>query len=52
MLLRADVNGFSVAFLVGAALAGLGLLATLTMIPRGVAAEPVVGEEAAEPAAA
>jgi hypothetical protein len=40
-----------VAFLVGAALAGLGLLATLTMIPRGVAPEPVVGEEAAEPVA-
>ncbi len=52
VLLHADVDGFGVAFLVGAALAGLGLLATLTMIPRGVAVEPVVGEEAAEPAAA
>jgi EmrB/QacA subfamily drug resistance transporter len=52
VLLHADVNGFGVAFLVGAALAGLGLLATLTMIPRGVAPEPVVGEEAAEPVAA
>jgi EmrB/QacA subfamily drug resistance transporter len=51
VLLHADVNGFGVAFLVGAALAGLGLLATLTMIPRGVAPEPVVGEEAAEPVA-
>jgi EmrB/QacA subfamily drug resistance transporter len=51
-LLHADVSGFGVAFLVGAALAGLGLVATLTMIPRGVAVEPVVGEEAAEPAAA
>jgi EmrB/QacA subfamily drug resistance transporter len=52
VLLHADVNGFGVAFLVGAALAGLGLIATLTMIPRGVAPEPVVGEEAAEPVAA
>ncbi len=51
-LLHADVSGFGVAFLVGAALAGLGLVATLTMIPRGVAPEPVVGEEAAEPATA
>ena len=52
MLLRADVDGFSVAFLVGAGLAGLGLVATLTMIPRGVAPEPAVAEEATEPAAA
>jgi EmrB/QacA subfamily drug resistance transporter len=52
VLLHADVDGFGVAFLVGAALAGLGLLATLTMIPGGVAPEPVVGEEAAEPVAA
>jgi EmrB/QacA subfamily drug resistance transporter len=51
VLLHADVDGFGVAFLVGAALAGLGLLATLTMIPGGVAPEPVVGEEAAEPVA-
>jgi EmrB/QacA subfamily drug resistance transporter len=52
VLVRADVNGFSVAFLVGATLAGLGLIATLTMVPRGVAPEPAHAEEAAEPAAA
>ena len=51
VLLRADVNGFSVAFLVGAGLAALGLLATLTMVPGGVVPEPVA-EEAPEPAAA
>jgi EmrB/QacA subfamily drug resistance transporter len=49
LLVRADVNGFSVAFLVGAVLAGLGLLATLTMVPRGVAPEQVPVEEAPEP---
>jgi hypothetical protein len=52
LLVRADVSGFSVAFLVGAAIAGLGLLATLTMVPRGVASEPVSAEEAPEPVAA
>ena len=52
VLVRADVNGFSVAFLVGAVLAGLGLLATLTMVPRGVAPEPAQAEEAPEPVAA
>ncbi len=52
LLVRADVNGFSVAFLVGAVLAGLGLLATLTMVPRGVAPEQVPVEEAPEPIAA
>ena len=52
LLVRADVSGFSVAFLVGAALAGLGLIATLTMVPRGVAPESVAAEEAPEPAAA
>jgi EmrB/QacA subfamily drug resistance transporter len=51
VLLRADVSGFSVAFLVGAGLAALGLLATLTMVPGGVAPEPVA-EEATEPVAA
>ncbi len=51
VLLRADVNGFSVAFLVGAGLAALGLLATLTMVPGLVVPEPVA-EEAPEPAAA
>jgi len=51
LILRADVSGFSVAFLVGAALSALGLLATLTMIPRGVAPEQV-GEESPEPVAA
>ena len=51
VLLRADVNGFSVAFLVGAGLAALGLLATLTMVPGGVTPE-AVAEEATEPAAA
>jgi predicted MFS family arabinose efflux permease len=51
LLLRADVDGFSVAFLVGAGLSALGLLATLTMVPRGVAPEHVA-EEATEPVAA
>jgi len=51
LLLRADVDGFSIAFLVGAGLAALGLLATLTMVPRGVAPEQVA-EEATEPVAA
>ncbi len=51
LLLRADVDGFSVAFLVGATLAGLGLLATLTMVPGGVVPEPVA-DEATEPVAA
>ncbi len=44
VLLHADVSGFGVAFLVGAVLAGLGLLATLTMIPRGVAPSPSSGK--------
>ena len=52
LLLRADVDGFSVAFLVGAILAAAGLLATLTMVPRGVAPEQVAAQEATEPAAA
>jgi predicted MFS family arabinose efflux permease len=51
LLLRADVDGFSIAFLVGAGLSALGLLATLTMVPRGVAPEHVA-EEATEPVAA
>ena len=51
LLLRADVDGFSIAFLVGAGLAALGLLATLTMVPGGVAPEHVA-EEATEPVAA
>jgi EmrB/QacA subfamily drug resistance transporter len=51
LLLRADVDGFSIAFLVGAGLAALGLLATLTMVPRGVAPEQVP-DEATEPVAA
>jgi predicted MFS family arabinose efflux permease len=51
LLLRADVDGFSVAFLVGAGLAALGLLATLTMVPRGVAPEQVP-DEATEPVTA
>jgi len=52
VLVRADVNGFSVAFLVGAGLAALGLLATLTMVPGGVVAAEPVAEEATEPATA
>ncbi len=51
LLLRADVDGFSVAFLVGAGLAALGFLATLTMVPGGVAPEQVA-EEATEPVTA
>jgi hypothetical protein len=51
LLLRADVDGFSIAFLVGAGLAALGLLATLTMVPRGVAPEQVP-DEATEPVTA
>jgi EmrB/QacA subfamily drug resistance transporter len=52
VLVRADVDGFSVAFLVGAAIAGLGLIATLAMIPRGVAPEHIAEAEATEPVAA
>ncbi|HEX3329019.1 MAG TPA: MFS transporter [Gaiellales bacterium] len=51
LLLRADVDGFSIAFLVGAGLSALGLLATLTMVPGGVAPEHVP-EEVTEPVAA
>jgi EmrB/QacA subfamily drug resistance transporter len=48
--LFAAVDGYSVAFGVGAALAALGLVATLLFIPR--ATDEVVIEEATEPAAA
>ncbi|HYX84758.1 MAG TPA: MFS transporter [Gaiellales bacterium] len=47
----AAVDGYSAAFLVGAVLAIAGLIATVTMVPGGRADE-LVGEEAAEPAAA
>jgi hypothetical protein len=44
------VNGFEIAFLVGAGMALVGLIATLLFIPRHVTGEVVVAEPAPEPA--
>jgi hypothetical protein len=44
------VNGFEIAFLVGAGMALIGLIATLLFIPRHVTGEVVVAEPAPEPA--
>ena len=49
--LLAAVDGYSAAFLVGAVIATIGLVATLAMVPGGTA-EALVGEEATEPVAA
>ena len=49
--LFAAVDGYQAAFLVGAIIATIGLVATLTMVPGGTA-EALVGDEATEPAAA
>ena len=44
------VNGFEIAFLVGAGMALIGLLATLLFVPRHVAPDVVMAEAAPEPA--
>jgi len=44
------VNGFEIAFLVGAGMALIGLIATLLFVPRHVAPDVVMAEAAAEPA--
>ena len=49
--LFAAVDGYQAAFLVGAIIATIGLVATLTMVPGGTA-EALVADEATEPAAA
>jgi hypothetical protein len=50
-LLNAYVDGYSVAFGVGAGIAALGVILSLLFIPRGPASEQQIVDAEAEPAA-